>query len=171
MRYLILVFGLLLLFCTTAQTQEPEEWTQDKFNDLVTFVYNHGEVITGTYGTLYSLTIVEDESLKAYLGFLPSDNTITLTIEAFTFEDNGNRVVDHNWYTHYFCEETGMYYPYPNEITGRLATLDSGGIVLGTINKITQKFKEEGYKKAEWFYWINRFYEFMLESKSKGVDI
>lgn len=171
MKHITLVFVLFFLFFGTGLAQE-EEWTQEKFTDLVTFVYNYGEVIKLHTGTdFYSITLEVDEFLVAHLGFIPEELRVILTVEAFDFDDDGNRVVDHNFYEHYFCEETGMYYPFPNTISGNIVVLDEQSILLDLITKITREFVAEGYKNKEWEYWINKFYEHMQEVVAKGVSI
>ena len=165
-----LVLAFVLFFSLFGMGQAQEEWTQGKFTDLVTFTYKYGEVTKYYDISVYSLTLEESGWLKSYFGFIPELNKVTLTVEAFELISDGRIVFDHNWYDHEFCEETGQYYPYPNVITGRFATLKDG-ILLESIPKNPYTFKKEGYKKPEWEYWINKFYEYMQETLAKGNPI
>ncbi len=168
MKKLVLAFVLFFLLLGVGQAQE--EWTQEKFTDLITFAYTHGEVIDYVGVAMYNLTLTEGGWLTAYFVLIPDLEQAILTVEASEPGNDGSIIYDHNWYEHWFCEKTGQYYPFPNVITGRFATLKDG-ILLESIPKTTQTFKEEGYKKTEWRYWIDRFYNYMQETLAKGDAI
>jgi hypothetical protein len=184
-KIICLIIALLFLpSCATAEKEKPkqletDEWTQEMFTELVTFVYNTGDQLriddVGT--TLYNISLgtpdnngEDDVILVVHLGFLPEDQLVILTVEAFTFIEGGVKVVDHNFYYNYFDEDLGEYFYLPVYIDGNIVTLDKDGILLSTTPKLSQEVNFEGYKNEEWLFWAKAFYNYMQEEKAKGQE-
>jgi hypothetical protein len=175
-RRLIGFIVLLLIAITPACEVMASDWTQDKFTELITFVYNEGEKIVTGYGVEFynvSLELPEEDDviIRGHLGLYDFESYVVLIVEAITHDEDGNTVIDHNFYSSYFIPDLGEYCCLPNEITGNIIVKDKDSVIESVVPKLTQRFELEGYENEEWLFWMGLFYEYMQTEKAKGRSI
>ena len=162
---------LLVLFSFSFAFAKEDKWTQEKFTDLVTFLYTDGEAIVTAYGdTLYniSMTISEDGSLVVHFGLFPSEEIVILTIEKTEFKEDGGRIVDHDFFYSYFSTDIGTYYYLPARVTTNHIILSAENVLEDMTSDVKKEYKFEGYEDEDWLFWMNVYYEYMQTQKAKG---
>jgi hypothetical protein len=180
---------------TTISQAKSEITEQDRFTDLVTFVWKYGEKDESYEMEMWSLTLKEDECSEsacltfAYLTFAPEIDQVVLTVEkeiilekakvlVDTYDEygtiyipEGSREVDHTFYTSYFDEDSGAFSPLPNIIVHSVVILSVENVLLHMETEADQVMEKKGYENEEWTYWIEKFYEYRLEVLSRGEAI
>ena len=185
----------MLALPVIAEESKTEITEQDRFTDLVTFMWKHGEAESFYGHEIWTLTLEEDQCLEGtcetstFLSFNPADSEVVLTVEKTsilemskiivdTSEENGNifipegsREVDHMFYTSYFIEDVGAFSPLPNIIVHSVLYLSDENMLLHMESDVIQVMEKEGHESEEWTYWIERFYGYRLNFLSRGVEI